>query len=219
MNPLRKILLAGLMAGFALPVSAEPLDKLIPQATEIFGRFKREDILNMELVKEAKGIVIINVTGFAIGIGGSGGDGILMARSDDGGWSGPVAITTDGGTMGIDVGGTDNDIVILLMNNGAVSRWASGDHFGSSSAQAVMGPKGGAAVDATMKTRDFNVYIWNKGAKLGVNWGGFDVNIDDEANANYYDKPLVSAKDILNGAAKVPEAKKDSIDRLYGLLK
>lgn len=219
MNHLRKILLAGLMAGFALPVSAESLDKLIPQATEIFGRFKREDILNMDLVKEAKGIVIINITGFAIGIGGSGGDGILMARTEDGGWSGPVAITTDGGTMGIDVGGTDNDVVILLMNNGAVSRWASGDHFGSSSAQAVMGPKGGAAVDATMKNRDFNVYIWNKGAKLGVNWGGFDVNINDEANANYYDKPLVSAKDILNGVAKVPESKKDSIDRLYGLLK
>jgi len=219
MNHLRKILLAGLMAGFALPVSAESLDKLIPQATEIFGRFKREDILNMDLVKDAKGIVIINITGFAIGIGGSGGDGILMARTEDGGWSGPVAISTDGGTMGIDVGGTDNDVVILLMNNGAVSRWASGDHFGSSSAQAVMGPKGGAAVDATMKNRDFNVYIWNKGAKLGVNWGGFDVNINDEANANYYDKPLVSAKDILNGVAKVPEPKKDSIDRLHGLLK
>ena len=219
MNHLRKILLAGLLAGFALPVSAEPLDKLIPQATEIFGRFKREDILNMDLVKDAKGIVIINITGFAIGIGGSGGDGILMARTEDGGWSGPVAISTDGGTMGIDVGGTDNDVVILLMNNGAVSRWASGDHFGSSSAQAVMGPKGGAAVDATMKNRDFNVYIWNKGAKLGVNWGGFDVNIGDEANANYYDKPLVSAKDILNGVAKVPESKKDSVDRLYGLLK
>ena len=219
MNHLRKILLAGLLAGFALPVSAESLDKLIPQATEIFGRFKREDILNMDLVKDAKGIVIINITGFAIGIGGSGGDGILMARTEDGGWSGPVAISTDGGTMGIDVGGTDNDVVILLMNNGAVSRWASGDHFGSSSAQAVMGPKGGAAVDATMKNRDFNVYIWNKGAKLGVNWGGFDVNINDEANANYYDKPLVSAKDILNGVAKVPEPKKDSIDRLHGLLK
>ena len=218
MNHLRKILLAGLMAGFALPVLAEPLDKLIPQATEIFGRFKREEILNMELVKEAKGIVIINVTGFAIGIGGSGGDGILLARTENG-WSGPVGITTDGGTMGIDVGGTDNDIVILLMNNGAVSRWANGDHFGSSSAQAVMGPKGGAAVDATMKNRDFNVYIWNKGAKLGVNWGGFDVNINSEANANYYDKPLVSAKDILDGTAKVPAAKQDSLGRLYDLLK
>ena len=218
MNPLRKILLAGVMAVLTLPACAESLDKLVPQAAEIFGRFKREEILNMELVKDAKGIVIINVTGFSIGIGGSGGDGILMARTEDG-WSGPVGITTDGGTLGIDVGGTDNDLVILLMNNGAVSRWASGEHFGSSSAQAVMGPKGGAAVDATMKNRDFNVYIWNKGAKLGVNFGGFDVNINNEGNANYYDKPLVSAKDILNGAAKVPESKKDSLSRLYDLLK
>ena len=218
MNQLRKLILPALLAAFTLPVSAESLDKLVPQAAEIFGRMKREEILNMDLVKDAKGIVIINVTGFAIGIGGSGGDGILMSRTENG-WSGPVGITTDGGTMGIDVGGTDNDIVILLMNNGAVSRWASGDHFGSSSAQAVMGPKGGAAVDATMKNRDFNVYIWNKGAKLGVNFGGFDVNINNEANANYYDKPLVSPKDILNGTAKVPDSKKDALTRLYDLLK
>ena len=218
MNHLRKLILPALLAVLALPVKAESLDKLVPQAAEIFGRFKREEILNLDLLKDAKGIVILNVTGFAIGIGGSGGDGILLARTENG-WSGPVGITTDGGTLGIDVGGTDNDLVILLMNNGAVSRWASGEHFGSSSAQAVMGPKGGAAVDATMKTRDFNVYIWNKGAKLGVNFGGFDVNINNEANANYYDKPLVSAKDILNGAAKVPDSKMDALARLYDLLK
>ncbi|NCZ96716.1 hypothetical protein EBZ02_06100 [bacterium] len=218
MNHLRKLILPALLAVLALPVKAESLDKLVPQAAEIFGRFKREEILNMDLLKDAKGIVILNVTGFAIGIGGSGGDGILLARTENG-WSGPVGITTDGGTLGIDVGGTDNDLVILLMNNGAVSRWATGEHFGSSSAQAVMGPKGGAAVDATMKTRDFNVYIWNKGAKLGVNFGGFDVNINNEANANYYDKPLVSAKDILNGAAKVPDSKMDALARLYDLLK
>ena len=133
MKHLRIPLFASLIAGFALSLKAESLDKLVPQAAEIFGRFKREDIVNMDLVKEAKGIVIINVTGFSIGIGGSGGDGILMARTDKG-WSGPVGISTQGGTMGIDVGGQDNDIVILLMNNGAVSKWAAGEHFGSSSA-------------------------------------------------------------------------------------
>ena len=82
-----------------------------------------------------------------------------------------------------------------------------------------MGPKGGAAVDATMKSRDFNVYIWNKGAKLGVNFGGFDVNINDEANADFYGKPMVSPKDILNSAAEVPASKKDGMDRIYNLLK
>ncbi|NCW27081.1 MAG: hypothetical protein EBV83_02095 [Verrucomicrobia bacterium] len=218
MKTLLRLALATLLALPGTVLRAESLDKLIPDCAEILGRMKREDILNMDLVKEAKGIVILNVTGFSIGIGGSGGDGILMSKTDKG-WSGPVAITTDGGTLGIDVGGTDNDIVILLMNNGAVSKWAAGEHFGSSSASAVMGPKGGAAVDATMKTRDFNVYIWNKGAKLGVNFGGFDVNINNEGNANYYDRPLISAKDILNHVAEVPESKKAAMARIYDLLK
>ena len=218
MKTLTRLALAVLLAMPGTSLRAESLDKLIPDCAEILGRMKREDIINMDLVKEAKGIVILNVTGFSIGIGGSGGDGILMSKTEKG-WSGPVAITTDGGTLGIDVGGTDNDIVILLMTNGAVSKWAAGEHFGSSSASAVMGPKGGAAVDATMKTRDFNVYIWNKGAKLGVNFGGFDVNINNEGNANYYDRPLVSAKDILNNVAEVPESKKAPLARVYDLLK
>ena len=218
MKKLKIILLATLIALPSVNGWAESLDKLIPDCAEILGRMKREDIINMDLVKEAKGIVILNVTGFSIGVAGTGGDGILMAKTDKG-WSGPVAITTQGGTLGIDVGGQDNDIVILLMNNGVVSKWASGEHFSSSSASAVLGPKGGAAVDATMKTRDFNVYIWNKGAKLGVNFGGFDVDINEEANANFYDKPLVSAKDILNSVTEVPSSKKDGFVRITDLLK
>ena len=219
---MKKILQLLLATLIALPTTngwAESLDKLVPDCAEILGRMKREDIINMELVNEAKGIVILNVTGFSIGIGGSGGDGILMAKTDKG-WSGPVAITTDGGTLGIDVGGTDNDIVILLMKEGVVSKWGTdGQHFSSASAGAVMGPKGGAALDASMRDRDFNVYVWNKGAKLGVNFGGFDVNINEEANADFYSKPMVSVKDILNSVAEVPASKKDGMARIYDLLK
>lgn len=218
MKSILRLVLATLIALPANQLRAESLEKLIPDCAEILGKMKREDMINMELLKEAKGVVILNVTGFSIGIGGSGGDGILMARTEKG-WSGPVAITTQGGTLGIDVGGTDNDIVILLMKEGVVSKWGNGDHFSSASASAVMGPKGGAALDASMKNRDFNVYIWNKGAKLGVNFGGFDVDINDEANANFYGRPMVSAKDILNSVTEVPAAKKDGVARIQDLLK
>jgi lipid-binding SYLF domain-containing protein len=218
MKSILRLVLATLIALPANQLRAESLEKLIPDCAEILGKMKREDMINMELLKEAKGVVILNVTGFSIGIGGSGGDGILMARTEKG-WSGPVAITTQGGTLGIDVGGTDNDIVILLMKDGVVSKWGNGDHFSSASASAVMGPKGGAALDASMKNRDFNVYIWNKGAKLGVNFGGFDVDINDEANADFYGRPMVSAKDILNSITEVPAAKKDGVARIQDLLK
>jgi len=218
MKSILRLILATLIAVPATQLRAESLEKLIPDCAEILGKMKREDMINTELLKEAKGVVILNVTGFSIGIGGSGGDGILMARTEKG-WSGPVAITTQGGTLGIDVGGTDNDIVILLMKDGVVSKWGNGDHFSSASASAVMGPKGGAALDASMKNRDFNVYIWNKGAKLGVNFGGFDVDINDEANADFYGRPMVSAKDILNSITEVPAAKKDGVARIQDLLK
>ena len=81
MKKLQSILLATLIALPAMNGRAESLEKLIPDSAEILGRMKREDIINMDLVKDAKGIVILNVTGFSIGIGGSGGDGILMAKT------------------------------------------------------------------------------------------------------------------------------------------
>lgn len=208
MKHLRKILLVALMAGFSLPASAEDLDKLVPDAAEIFGRFKREDLINMDLVKDAKGIVILNYTGFAIGIGGTGGDGILFARKDDGSWTGPCAITTDGGSIGIKVGGSDNDVVVLLMKAGVVNRWAKGDHFASASASAVMGPKGGEAVDASMKDRDFNVYVWNKGAELGVSFGGFDVNINDEATRTITTSPRFRPRTLSAARWKCRPARK-----------
>ena len=173
----------------------------------------------MELLKDAKGIVILNYTGFSIGIGGTGGDGILMARKEDGSWSGPCAITTDGGSIGIKVGGSDNDVVLLLMKAGTVNDWMNGKHFSSASATAVAGPKGGAAVDASMRDKEFYAYLWNKGFETGVSFGGFDVNINGNANADYYDKAAVTADDIIGGKVVVPEAKKDSISRLYDLLK
>ena len=218
MKKLQSILLATLIALPGMNGRAESLEKLIPDSAEILGRMKREDIINMDLVKDAKGIVILNVTGFSIGIGGSGGDGILMAKTDKG-WSGPVAITTDGGTFGIDIGGTDRDLVLLLMNNGAVNKWATGENFGQSSASVAAGPTGATALDSTMKNKDCYIYTTTKGAKLGVNFGGFDVNINNEANANYYDKPMVSVKDILNSVTEVPASKKDGMSRIYDLLK
>ncbi|NDC79695.1 MAG: hypothetical protein EB090_00245 [Verrucomicrobia bacterium] len=211
-------LLFTLIVGLSMPAKAESLDKLVPQAADIFGRFKREDILNMDLVKEAKGIVIMNVKGFSIGIGGSGGDGILMARTDKG-WSGPVGISTQGGTLGIDVGGVNRDVVLLLMNNGIVTKWANGESFGQSSATVAAGPSGASALDSTMKNKDCYIYSTTSGAKIGVNFGGLDVDINNEGNANYYDKPLVSAKDILNNNVEVPASKKDALARLYDLLK
>jgi len=218
MKNILQILLATLFALPAMNGRAESLDNLVTECAEILGKMKREDIINMDLAKDAKGIVILNVTGFSMVFGGSGGDGILMAKTDKG-WSGPVAITTKGGTFGIDIGGTDRDLVLLLMNNGVVNKWATGENFGQSSASVAAGPSGATALDSTMKNKDCYIYTTTKGAKLGVNFGGFDVDINNEANANYYDKPMVSVNDILNSAAQVPSSKKDGMARIYDLLK
>ena len=221
MNQLRRLFFTGVIVGFSAFAHAETteMEKLLIDTTEIFGKMIREEKINKELLENAKGVVILNATGFGLIIGGSGGDGILLARTPNG-WSGPCAFTTAKGSFGIRVGGSSNDIVILLMNAGVVDRWAKGGHFTDAFANAAFGPNGATAVDADMKKRDFNVYIMEKsGFDAGVGFGGFDVNINNEFNANFYDQVGIDGNDIVSGRVNVPAAKAGSLDRLYSLLK
>ena len=58
MKKMLRILLATLIVLPAMRGRAESLDKLIPDCAEILGRMKREDIINMDLVKEGSAEVV-----------------------------------------------------------------------------------------------------------------------------------------------------------------
>ena len=110
-------------------------------ATPLWARSKEEDrlqnaaavlneILNIpdgipqELLDKAECVVVIpSVKKLAMGFGGSYGRGAMVCRSGAnfaGPWGAPVMMALEGGSFGLQLGGTATDFVLLIMNPAGV---------------------------------------------------------------------------------------------------
>lgn len=134
---------------------------------------------------------------------GRGGSGIVVARTRKG-WSGPSAIGTGGIGVGFQAGVEITEFVIVLNTQEAVDAFSKGGNVTlGGNLSAAAGPvgrtaEGNVALQAAMYT-----YSISQGLFAGISLEGTVIATRDEANAEYYGKP-VAAKDILAGKLKPP---------------
>ncbi len=53
-------------------------------------------------------------------VGGEGGNGLLMARTPEGGWSAPAFYTLGAGSFGIQFGAQSTEVILVIRNQGAL---------------------------------------------------------------------------------------------------
>ena len=85
---------------------------------------------------------------FAFGVGGSGARGPLLCRTGEnfkGKWSAPAMYSVGGASVGLQVGGSSTDFVLLLMNPKVVNQVLNGKTKMGSDATAAAGPGATAA--------------------------------------------------------------------------
>src|SRR5437773_9364934 len=177
----------------------------VDQAVAVIERFEAipESAIPPAVMRAARGLAILTVT--KVGFIGSvrGGTGIVVARTDTG-WSGPSAIGTGGIGVGFQAGAEVSELVIVLNTPAAVDAFAKGGNVTlGADLSAAVGPVGrtaeaGVALQAAMYT-----YSRSQGLFAGVSLEGTVIGTRDEANAEYYGKP-VAAKDILSGKVQAP---------------
>ena len=132
-------------------------------------------------------VVLPGVKKFGFGVGGSGGRGPMLCRGGEnftGGWSTPAMMTFGGASVGLQVGGSSTDFVLLIMDQKAVTQVLSGKTKMGTDATAAAGPSGASAAGAT----DAQVYSYarSKGLFAGVSVSGADVSPDNDANNRLY---------------------------------
>src|ERR1035438_5307972 len=68
-------------------------------------------------VERSLGIVIVpGMKQAAFGVGAKWGRGYAVCRQNHAGWGAPAAIRVEGGSFGFQIGGSNTDIVMLVMN-------------------------------------------------------------------------------------------------------
>jgi SH3 domain-containing YSC84-like protein 1 len=147
---------------------------------------------------------IVVIPGFkkgAVVVGVGHGRGFISCRNS-GNWSAPGAITLDSGSVGVQLGGEEMDIVILSMDKNLRSKLLSDRFAFGSDASAAWGNGASAHGDPNAKIL---LYGHTKGAFAGFDLDGATLRPDDSGNKALYGKTL-SNGEIVAGATAPPNA-------------
>src|ERR1700691_4108318 len=133
-----------------------------------------------DLLESAKCIAIIpGDKKFAFIFGGSYGRGVVSCRTSHG-WSAPMFIAIDGGSVGYQIGGSSTDLVMLFMNDHALHSLLSDKFKLGGDASVAAGPVGRTAEAGTdiKLTAEILSYSRAKGIFAGVALDGAVVQAD-----------------------------------------
>ena len=157
-------------------------------------------------------IVMPSVKKFAIGFGGSYGRGVMTCRTKNftGPWGAPAMMALEGGSFGLQLGGSATDFVLLVMNEKGARGILSGKVKLGADLAAAAGPKGrdaAAATDVTMRAEILS-YSRSRGLFAGVSLEGSTLRADNGAIKNLYGKEIPAADIVLEGAVAPPPSAK-----------
>jgi len=159
------------------------------------------------LLERAKAIAVFpHVVKGALGIGGSFGKGLIIARKGRG-WGTPSYVDISGGSVGFQIGVSATDVILVFTDEGGVKALLEGKVKLGADAAVVAGPVGRTAeagTDIQLKSGIYS-YSRSKGLFAGIALDGAVVTINDSANHKVYGK-AVSGNDILLSGTVAPNA-------------
>jgi len=204
MKTLHYLAIAAILVLATPVVKASEQDQVV-KAADIMNRFRAlpEKSIPRHVMRDAKGFAILTVVKGAFMFSGKVGQGVVVARTENG-WSGPSFIKTGGAGFGAQIGGQVTEFVIVLNTHDAVKAFSHGGNVQLGGALSVAaGPVGRAAgADVTPKAAIYT-YSRNQGLFAGVSLEGTVIGTDKDGNDRYYGH-AVTARGILNGSVNPP---------------
>ena len=163
--------------------------------------------ISSDLLSQARCIIVLpNVKKGGFIVGGSGGRGALSCRSGakfNGKWSTPAMYSIGGASVGLQVGGSSTDFVLLVMDDKGVNAILQDKTKVGADASATAGPSSAASTSTSVAGSDLITYSRSSGLFAGVSLDGATLHQDVDANQRLYDKKI-SAKEIVRDGAVMP---------------
>lgn len=160
-----------------------------------------------DLLDKAKCVVIIpgmKKAGFIIGA--KYGSGFAVCRRAGGTrWGAPDAVQIEGGSVGFQIGASETDVVLLVMNDGGMHHLMSDKFTLGGDASVAAGPVGRSAsaeTDAEMHAEMLS-YSRSRGLFAGISLQGAVIRPDHDADRELYGRNVTS-QEVLAGDFKTP---------------
>jgi len=213
MTVVTRVVLTGLAMAALLPARAQAdtaAERLANSAAVVREIMASPDQgIPPELLARAQCVVIVpgvKKAGFIVG--GQYGRGFMTCRRNKtGAWGPPAALRMEGGSFGFQIGATESDVILLLMDQEAVDGILRSSFTLGAGVEAVAGPVGrrvGAATEGTMNARVYS-YARSRGVFAGATAGGATMRQDLDENKEMYGRALTT-REVLQGEVNPPKA-------------
>jgi lipid-binding SYLF domain-containing protein len=200
-------LLVMLCVAASLPIVAQnKIDDRIGESAEVLRQIlAKPDALPKQYLNKAVCVLVFPaVKKVGVGIGVTYGRGVILCRSGNdmsGPWSAPAMYKLDVGSLGVQLGSSSTDYVLLIENQKSAVKVLSGKLKLGADATAVAGPTGAKALGANDTNFDILTYSRAKGGLFaGASLGSASMDTDDDANKVIYGKSISATQIVREGA-------------------
>jgi SH3 domain-containing YSC84-like protein 1 len=169
-------------------------DKAIPQ-----------DLLN----KSQCIIVVPGLKKGAIIVGGKYGKGFVSCRSKSGvGWGAPGSVRVEGGSVGFQIGGSETDVIMLVMNDSGMNRLLTSKFTLGGDVTVAGGPVGRSTQAETDAFMTAEILTWSRARGLfaGVALTGATLREDSDWNNELYGRKITNREILTSTIAPPPPA-------------
>jgi len=213
MKKLASIILACSVAASAAHAATE--QQIVDQSVSILRDFYKlpEQNIPRSIMQNARGLAIIRVLKAGFVFSGKGGQGVVVARTENG-WSGPSFIGLGGAGWGLQIGVQVTDFVFVLNNDAAVRAFSRGGNFKlGGEISAAAGPVGRDLQGAVTTTAAVYTYSRSRGLFGGITLEGAVIVSQQAANDRYYGQ-VAAPRPILAGTIPPPAGAQKLVDLL-----
>jgi SH3 domain-containing YSC84-like protein 1 len=207
---MRLMMLATLAIAPLLAKDNEPAKRL-NEAAVVFSEIMAapDKGIPEDMLGNAHCIVIVpNLKTAAFLVGGKYGKGYLSCRKKNGlGWSAPGTVRIEGGSVGFQIGGSETDLIMLVMNARGAEKLLESKFTLGAEGSVAAGPVGRTATAQTDAQMHAEILSWSRtqGLFAGLALEGATLRQDLDDNRTLYGKPLEN-KQIVAGTTAVPKA-------------
>jgi SH3 domain-containing YSC84-like protein 1 len=208
------ILLLSALSAAALLQAGESDVRRLTEANAMFKEIMDtpDRSVPRDLLRDAECAVLVpglKKAGFIVGA--KYGRGFALCRTSKG-WSAPVAVRIEGGSVGFQIGASETDILLLVMNKRGMDRLLSSQFTLGGEASVAAGPVGRESQAQTDLTLRAEILSWSRsrGVFAGISLQGATLRADSDTDHDLYGRDINRA-DALNGLIEAPKPAEELI--------
>ena len=205
-----RMILAAAVAIVPLLASENEPVKRLHEATAVLTEIMStpDKGIPQDLLSDAHCIVIVpSLKTAAFFFGAKYGKGFLSCRKHGSGWSAPASVRIEGGSVGFQIGGSETDLIMLVMNQGGRDKLLSSKFTLGAEGSVAAGPVGRTATAQTDAQMHAEILSWSRSQGLfaGLALEGATLRQDLDDNAKLYGRKLEN-RQIVTTSVRVPKA-------------